>query len=110
MTGATLAETADFYRVDASTKLDSAKRALLGQYMTPAPIARFMASLFSETGGDIRVLDPGARGGVAYGRPCGAALRWSAQAVFRRVRMLRNRPDAVGLSPRHARPGQKAMS
>ena len=60
MTGAALAEIVDFYRVDASTKLDSAKRALLGQFMTPAPIARFMASLFSETCGDIRVLDPGA--------------------------------------------------
>ena len=46
MTGAALAEIVDFYRVDASTKLDSAKRALLGQYMTPAPITRFMANLF----------------------------------------------------------------
>ena len=55
-----LAETADFYRVDASLKLDTGRRALLGQYMTPAPIGRFMASLFTETRGDMRVLDPGA--------------------------------------------------
>ena len=79
MTGAALAEIVDFYRVDASTKLDSTKRALLGQFMTPAPIARFMASLFSETCGDIRVLDPGAGVGSLTAalaeRLCAAALR-----------------------------------
>ena len=60
MNSTALAETADFYRVDASLKLDADSRALLGQYMTPAPIGRFMASLFTETRGDMRVLDPGA--------------------------------------------------
>ena len=54
------AETAEFYRVDASLKLDSKKRSALGQYMTPAPIGRFMASLFDEVSGDIRLLDAGA--------------------------------------------------
>ena len=56
-----LAEAVDFYRIDASLKLDPDRRAALGQYMTPVPISRFMASLFSETHGDLRVLDPGAR-------------------------------------------------
>ena len=60
MNNTALAETAEFYRIDASLKLDSDSRALLGQYMTPAPIGRFMASLFTETRGDMRVLDPGA--------------------------------------------------
>ena len=55
-----LAEAVDFYRIDASLKLDPDRRAALGQYMTPVPISRFMASLFSETHGDLRVLDPGA--------------------------------------------------
>lgn len=53
-------ETAEFYRVDASLKLDPKKRSVLGQYMTPAPIGRFMASLFSDVSGDFRILDPGA--------------------------------------------------
>ena len=60
MNSTALAETADFYRVDASLKLDADSRALLGQYMTPVPIGRFMASLFTETRGEMRVLDPGA--------------------------------------------------
>ena len=59
MNNPALAETADFYRVDASLKLDTGRRALLGQSMTPAPIGRFMASLFTETRGDMHVLDPG---------------------------------------------------
>lgn len=55
-----LPEAVDFYRIDASLKLDAKRRAALGQYMTPVPISRFMASLFSDTHGDLRVLDPGA--------------------------------------------------
>lgn len=54
------ADTSEFYRVDAARKLDPHRRTDLGQYMTPAPIARFMASLFTDISGDIRVLDPGA--------------------------------------------------
>lgn len=60
MTEAALADTADFYRLKSSLKLDAKRRASLGQYMTPAPVGRFMASLFRVPRGDIRVLDPGA--------------------------------------------------
>ena len=55
-----LAQTVDLYRLDAAPKLDPDNRARLGQYMTPAPICRFMASLFEDVSGDVRVLDPGA--------------------------------------------------
>ena len=57
---AAIAERVDFYRLAASPKLDPKRRAGLGQYMTPAPIGRFMASLFDNLSGDLRVLDPGA--------------------------------------------------
>ncbi len=60
MNGTALAESADLYRVHASSKLDAKRRAALGQYMTPAPISRFMAGLFSVARDDLRVLDPGA--------------------------------------------------
>lgn len=56
----TFAETADFYRADTSTRLDPKRRAALGQFMTSTPIARFLASLFQKTTGDICLLDPGA--------------------------------------------------
>lgn len=54
------ADTSEFYRVDAVLKLDPRRRSDLGQYMTPAPIARYMARLFADVSGDIRLLDPGA--------------------------------------------------
>ncbi len=79
MTGSTFAEAVDFYRVEASPKLDAKRRTLLGQYMTPVPIGRFMASLFVETRGDMRVLDPGAGVGSLTAalaeRLCAAATR-----------------------------------
>ncbi len=44
---------------EASSLLDSRRRSDLGQYMTPSPIAAFMASLFSYNG-QARLLDAGA--------------------------------------------------
>lgn len=38
----------------------SNRKAALGQFMTPAHVARFMASLFSREGGAVRLLDAGA--------------------------------------------------
>lgn len=55
-----VAEITEFFRIDASQKLDPKKRAVLGQYMTPASIGHFMASLFSDVAGDLRLLDAGA--------------------------------------------------
>ena len=51
----------DAYRIDATRRLDHETKARLGQYMTPAPVAAFMASLFSEPSQEeIRLLDAGA--------------------------------------------------
>ena len=45
---------------DISLQPGSPRRSELGQFMTPPPVAGFMAGLFSDTSGDLRVLDPGA--------------------------------------------------
>jgi adenine-specific DNA-methyltransferase len=55
-----LAERVDLYRVDACRKLDSEQRSKMGQFFTPTPIARFMASLFEDSTEAIRLLDAGA--------------------------------------------------
>ncbi|MDX2085761.1 MAG: BsuBI/PstI family type II restriction endonuclease [Candidatus Melainabacteria bacterium] len=61
MAQAALAERIDFFRLDANRKLNPETRSVLGQFMTPAPIASFMASLFENISGlDIALLDPGA--------------------------------------------------
>jgi adenine-specific DNA-methyltransferase len=44
----------------ASKRLDPERRAALGQFMTPVPIANFMASLFQNWPEECRLLDPGA--------------------------------------------------
>lgn len=52
--------TSEFFRFEATQNLDTDTRSRLGQYMTPAPIGRFMAAMFDDLGGRLRVLDPGA--------------------------------------------------
>jgi adenine-specific DNA-methyltransferase len=47
-------------RLIADHMLPQVNRGELGQFMTPAPVARFMASLFNDFGAHIRLLDPGA--------------------------------------------------
>lgn len=42
------------------------ERSLIGQFLTPATIAHFMASMFESTKGDVRILDPGAGTGVLF--------------------------------------------
>ena len=55
-----LVERVDLYRVAAVRALDPERRAEMGQFLTPPPIARFMASLFNDSGSVIRLLDAGA--------------------------------------------------
>lgn len=50
----------DDIRKEASSKLDPRRRSALGQFMTPTPIADFMAALFRTWPQRIRLLDPGA--------------------------------------------------
>ena len=87
------AETAEFYRVDASLKLNPKKRSVLGQYMTPVPISRFMASLFNDFTGDLYILDPGAGVGsltaALVERLCHAAVKPStAELVAYKIEPL----------------------
>lgn len=41
-------------------------RSAIGQFLTPAPIARFMASLFERNVSTVRILDPGAGSGALF--------------------------------------------
>ena len=53
----------EFFRFDATRKLERSSRSRLGQYMTLGPICGFMASMFDNLAGSLRVLGPGAGGG-----------------------------------------------
>ncbi|PAV98573.1 methyltransferase [Hafnia paralvei] len=71
----TLLEQVDKIRIQANLKLDPDKKGALGQYFTSAPISLFMASLFSDIKGDIRLLDPGCGPGSLTAAFTSEALR-----------------------------------
>lgn len=55
-----LLERVDFFRLDAGRKLDPTRRAEMGQFFTPPPTARLMASMFDKRRSVVRLLDAGA--------------------------------------------------
>jgi len=53
-------EAVDHVRMEAASRLNPARKIEFGQFMTPGPVAQFMASLFSERRSPMRLLDAGA--------------------------------------------------
>ena len=59
--GFSVLECADVLRMTVNGHLDPKRRSQMGQFMTPAPVAKFMASLFADAPElEVRLLDPGA--------------------------------------------------
>ena len=56
----TLLDRVDFYRIEACTQLHPDRRVEFGQFLTPPPVARLMASMFSENRSSYSILDAGA--------------------------------------------------
>jgi adenine-specific DNA-methyltransferase len=56
----------DIVRKSLSRSKRRLERATISQFLTPAEIARFMASLFEHEREDVRILDPGAGAGVLF--------------------------------------------
>lgn len=59
-----LREAAEQIRVESLGQIDAGRRSLLGQFLTPAPVASFMASMFSTRRQHIRLLEPAAGSGA----------------------------------------------
>ena len=55
-----LVSDADSRRRSATSELNQDTRSDLGQFLTPAPVARLMASMFGDLPKDVRLLDAGA--------------------------------------------------
>ena len=53
-------------RLKVSKRTDAKKKSQLGQYLTPATTASFMAGLFPDSSGECRMLDAGAEIGRAH--------------------------------------------
>lgn len=87
-----LLEHVDLVRVDAGRHLDAIRQAELGQFMTPAPTARLMASMFEARGDRIRVLDAGAAVGSL-------TAAWVAEVAARSRRPREVQLTAFELDP-----------
>ncbi len=84
---ATLVEQADLRRTLANEELDPKHRSALGQFMTPAPVARRMASLFGPAHRPtVRLLDAGAGVGSL-------TAAWVGEFLSRR-----QRPEAISVT------------
>jgi len=55
---------AELIRLEASSELDEVKKSQFGQFYTPEPISLYMASLFDNIKGDVKLLDPGCGSGI----------------------------------------------
>ena len=60
MTASALLDKVEELRLSAARKLNPSRRVELGQFLTPAPVARFMASMCQAHRDSIRLLDAGA--------------------------------------------------
>jgi adenine-specific DNA-methyltransferase len=74
--GAALLERVEFLGLDVARKIDAARRAEMGQFLTPPTVSRLMASMFSPRSGQLTVLDPGAGIGSLTAALVEAACRW----------------------------------
>lgn len=54
---------AELLRIKANSKLNPKVKSTLGQFFTPSPISKYMASLFSRIEGNVLLLDPGCGSG-----------------------------------------------
>lgn len=84
--GADLLERIDFFRLDVSRRLDPDRRAEMGQFFTPAPTARLMASMFENRSASLRLLDAGAGVGSL-------SAAWVAEVCRRK-----SRPKAIAVT------------
>ncbi|HEV2382114.1 MAG TPA: Eco57I restriction-modification methylase domain-containing protein [Terriglobia bacterium] len=55
-----LGRAVESFRVEATRKLDLARRIELGQFLTPWPVAKFMAAMCGAEASEVRILDAGA--------------------------------------------------
>ena len=59
-----LLDQVDLWRLEATRCLDPKRRSEFGQFLTPSPVASFMASLFESFPTEVRLLDAGAGAGA----------------------------------------------
>lgn len=73
--GADPLEQVDFLRLDAARRMEAERKSELGQFLTPASVARLMASMLEGRQAEVRMLDPGAGVGSLFAAAVAALCR-----------------------------------
>ena len=90
--GSGLVQRVNLFRVTAARELDPARRAEMGQFLTPPSVARFMAALFNDSSDAVRLLDAGAGVGTL-------TAAFVEDACYRTIRPPRIEVMAYELDP-----------
>lgn len=85
-------EQADLLRIKANSTLDPKLKSALGQFFTPSSICLYMASLFKDIKGEVRLLDPGCGPGSLSAAFADEALRrHKAESIYINTSDIENR-------------------
>ena len=76
----------DPIRQSVNGSTDRTARVGIGQFLTPAAIAQFMASMFEGGPGHVRLVDPGAGAGVLF------AMRGAGDSSTDQMNLLTKKP------------------
>ncbi len=106
--GVDLLESSERYRQQLEAGCSPEERKRKGQYFTPSPICRFMASLFSKPGKDFRLLDPGAGVGSLTAAVCARWAQWTSPRRLE-VHLFENDPAAVNLLEKNMEACRRSM-
>jgi len=71
-----LLDRVDLYRIDACRRADEKRRAEMGQFLTPIPVAKRMARAFETRSPSVRLIDAGAGVGALSAAFVDEAIRW----------------------------------
>jgi adenine-specific DNA-methyltransferase len=71
-----LADQVDLYRIKAYRQLDQIRRAEMGQFLTPPPVAQIMASMFTNRRSTVNLLDAGAGVGTLIAAYVDQVCKW----------------------------------
>lgn len=90
-----ITDTLDFVRSSWNGSSCRRGRSAIGQFFTPAKIARFMASLFQQEREEVRILDAGAGAGALFAACVGELLSRRTRSLSISVVAYENDPDVL---------------
>ncbi len=96
-----ITNTLDIVRKSVNGSSCRLERSKIGQFLTPAKIARFMASLFERQREHVRILDAGAGMGALFAACVETNCFWEASPPFNSCGRIRKRSEDIAILERN---------